>query len=59
MPEPNVPNNAIPITQYGRNLVMSIIAMPNRSHASSSNSSSYRLIVSPSSIVCSVCADIT
>ena len=45
--------------QYGRNLVISMIAMPNRSPASSSNSSSYRLIVSPSSIVCSVCADIT
>ncbi len=59
MPEPNVPINARPITQYGRNLVMSMIAIPNRSPASSSNSASYRFIVSPSSIVCSVCADIT
>ena len=42
MPEPNVPINARPITQYGRNLVMSMIAIPSRSPASSSSSASYR-----------------
>ena len=36
MPEPNVPINARPIAQYGRNLVINMIAMPNRSPANSS-----------------------
>ena len=59
MPEPNVPINARPITQYGRNLVINIIAIPSRSPASSYNNVSYRFIVSPSSIVCKVWADMT
>ena len=59
MPVPNVATSEAPIAQYGRNLVISIIATPNRSPANSYTRLSYLFIVSPSRIVCSVCADIT